>query len=147
MNGPTLIERFEIETQQRSQMLDITARIAQLAQRHDVKDGYAIVFVPHTTAGATIQENADPDVQHDLLAKLDQLIPRRETFYRHAEGNSDAHLKTAFVGTSQHVLIQERKLLLGQWQGLYLCEFDGPRRRQVICRLVDLTRMPRVEGD
>src|SRR5687767_2630497 len=147
MTGPTLIERFKIETRQRSQMVDITARIAQLAQRHDVRDGYAIVFVPHTTAGITIQENADPDVQHDLLAKLEQLVPKREPFYRHAEGNSDSHLKAVMVGTSQHVLIEERKLLLGQWQGIYLCEFDGPRRRQVICRLVDLTRMPRVEGD
>ena len=83
MNGPTLIERFEIETQQRSQMLDITARIAQLAQRHDVKDGYAIIYVPHTTAGLTIQENADPDVQHDLLAKYLKLktsVPMDRTF-------------------------------------------------------------------
>jgi secondary thiamine-phosphate synthase enzyme len=147
MTGPTRIEQLEIDTQQRSQMLDITARIAELARRHDVRDGYAIIFVPHTTAGVTIQENADPDVQHDLLAKLDQLIPRREPYYRHGEGNSDSHLKTALVGTSQQVLIQERKLLLGQWQGIYLCEFDGPRKRQVMCRLVDLTRMPRIEGD
>jgi secondary thiamine-phosphate synthase enzyme len=147
MTGMTITARFDVATARRSQMVDITDRIAQLAQQHDVADGYALVYVPHTTAGLTIQENADPDVQHDLLAKLDQLIPKSEPFYRHAEGNSDSHLKTVLVGTSQHVLIEKARLLLGRWQGIYLCEFDGPRTRQVLCKLVDLSHRPRAELD
>ena len=118
-------------------MVEITRQVAGIASRLSIQDGHVLVFVPHTTAGVTIQENADPDVKHDLLAKLEQLIPHRESFYQHAEGNSDSHLKAVLVGSSQHVLIESRQLVLGQWQGIYLCEFDGPRTRQVICRFVE----------
>lgn len=140
-------ERLTVEATQRSELIEITGPIARLAQKFDVEDGYVLVYVPHTTAGVTIQENADPDVKHDLLAKLEQLVPHKEAFYRHAEGNSDSHVKAALVGSSQHVLIEQRRLVLGRWQGIYLCEFDGPRRREVVCKFVDLSRAPRGRTD
>src|SRR5437762_3026124 len=127
-----------VNTAGRNQMIDITARVAGLAQQRGVKDGYGIVFVPHTTAACTIQENADPAVQSDLLTKLEKLVPQMETFYEHDEGNSDAHVKTAMVGNSVIVLIENGKLVLGRWQGIYLVEFDGPRERRVTIKLVDL---------
>ncbi|HEV7298226.1 MAG TPA: secondary thiamine-phosphate synthase enzyme YjbQ [Tepidisphaeraceae bacterium] len=122
-----------VRTQQRSQMVDITDRVAEIV-RQQQGDGIAFVYVPHTTAGITIQENADPDVQHDLLKKLETLIPKQEPYYRHNEGNSDSHVKTALVGNSVQVLVERGQLVLGQWQGIYLCEFDGPRTREVIVR-------------
>jgi secondary thiamine-phosphate synthase enzyme len=128
-------QTLNVQTRSRSQMLDIT-RLVEKAALKDVTNGYVIVYVPHTTAGITIQENADPDVQHDLLRKLDELVPKQEQYYQHAEGNSDSHLKTAMVGSSAMVLIEDGELILGRWQGIYLCEFDGPRQRQVIVKPV-----------
>jgi secondary thiamine-phosphate synthase enzyme len=129
------IQSLDVQTRARSQMLDIT-RLVEKAALKDIANGYVIVYVPHTTAGITIQENADPDVQHDLLRKLDDLVPKQERYYQHAEGNSDSHLKTAMVGSSATVLIENGELILGRWQGIYLCEFDGPRERQVIVKPV-----------
>lgn len=125
---------LSVRTQRRSQMVDITDQVQQACG--DIADGYVIVYVPHTTAGVTIQENADPDVQHDLLRKLDTLVPKHESYYQHAEGNSDSHLKTAMVGNSATVLIEKGRLVLGTWQGIYLCEFDGPRTREVVVKRV-----------
>ena len=122
-----------VPTQARSQMVDVTQQVAKLCVPA-VASGFVIVYVPHTTAGVTIQENADPDVQHDLLKKLDALVPHREAYYRHGEGNSDSHLKTAMVGNSVTVLIEDGRLVLGRWQGIYLCEFDGPRQREVVVK-------------
>ena len=147
MSGNRHTERISVETNKRNEMVEVTDPIARLANKLDVEDGYVLVYVPHTTAGVTIQENADPDVRHDLLAKLEQLAPHREAIYRHAEGNSDSHLKAVLVGSSQHVLIEQRRLVLGQWQGIFLCEFDGPRRREVVCKFVDLSRPPRGRTD
>ena len=127
-----------VNTHTRSQMIDITSRVTKVVQGRGVKDGYVIIFVPHTTAACAIQENADPDVQHDLFRKLDQLIPQMETYYQHDEGNSDAHVKTALVGNSVTVLIEHGKLVLGRWQGIYFVEFDGPRERRVMFKVVDL---------
>jgi secondary thiamine-phosphate synthase enzyme len=127
-----------VNTHARNQMIDITDRVSRAVQSKGVKDGYVIVFVPHTTAACTIQENADPDVQHDLFRKLDQLIPQMETYYQHDEGNSDSHVKTALVGNSVMVLIENGRLVLGRWQGIYLVDFDGPRERRVMFKLVDL---------
>ena len=132
-NHPT--QTLDVQTRSRSQMLDITQLVEKAALK-DVANGYVIVYVPHTTAGITIQENADPDVQHDLLRKLDELAPKQERYYQHAEGNSDSHLKTAMVGSSVTVLVENGELILGRWQGIYLCEFDGPRQRQVIVKPV-----------
>ena len=127
-----------VKTKQRSQIVDITDVVRQRVKKHNVRDGIAIVYVPHTTAAVTINENYDPDVKHDLLKKLDELIPKRESYYQHGEGNSDSHLKTAIVGNSATVLIEQGRLVLGQWQGIYFCEFDGPRDREVFVKVVDV---------
>lgn len=101
-----------------------------------VRDGLCLVFSKHTTAGITINENADPDVKSDLISGLDRAFPRRSE-YRHAEGNSHSHLRTSCVGLSQTVIVSEGKLVLGTWQGLFLCEFDGPRTRRVAVKVVE----------
>lgn len=132
MSSASRTVTLPVRTRSRSQMVEITEEVERALG--DLQSGYVIVYVPHTTAGVTIQENADPDVQHDLLRKLDELVPKHEPYYRHAEGNSDSHLKTAMVGNSVTVLVDGGRLTLGQWQGIYLCEFDGPRSRQVLVR-------------
>jgi secondary thiamine-phosphate synthase enzyme len=131
------ITRESVRTKERSQMIDITDLVRRAVDEANVEDGYAIVFVPHTTAAITINENADPDVKHDLLRKLSDLIPKSESYYRHNEGNSDSHVKTSLVGNSLMVLIENGKLLLGTWQGIQFCEFDGPRSRDVFIKLFD----------
>ncbi len=127
-----------IQTQSRSQMIEITRRVQELVSQYGVEEGFAMVHVPHTTAAVTINENADPDVKHDLLRKLETLIPQRETYYQHGEGNSDSHVKTSLVGNSVMALISEGKLVLGTWQGIQFCEFDGPRTRQFMVKIVPL---------
>jgi secondary thiamine-phosphate synthase enzyme len=130
------IVRESIRTKERSQMIDITDKVSRAVDGSKIENGMAIVFIPHTTAAITINENADPDVKHDLLRKLTELIPQRENYYRHNEGNSDSHVKTSLVGNSVMVLIENGKLVLGTWQGIQFCEFDGPRNRDVIIKLV-----------
>lgn len=130
------IQTLTIETRQRTEFQEVTTQVADVVKRLGVADGYAIVYVPHTTAGATINENADPSVRSDLLAKLDRLIPQIETYYEHDEGNSDAHLKTALTGNSVTVFIENGKLQLGRWQGIYFCEYDGPRERRMLVKVV-----------
>lgn len=120
-----------VSTQTRCQLVDITDRIQEVVQTRALKSGTITVFVPHTTAGVTINENADPDVCHDLLEKLACLVPKQESYYRHGEGNSDAHLKASLMGSSVRVIIKDGRLQLGTWQSIYLAEFDGPRRREV----------------
>ena len=129
------LETERVTTHARSEMIDVTARVQKLVAKHGVTDGYAIVYVPHTTAAITINENADPDVKSDMLRKLETLIPKREAYYEHAEGNSDSHVKTSLVGNSATVLIENGKLVLGRWQGIYFCEFDGPREREVYVKV------------
>jgi secondary thiamine-phosphate synthase enzyme len=130
--------RENIKTANRSQMVDITKMIAKIIRQKNMIRGYVNIFIPHTTAGITIQENADPDVQHDILAKLDAMIPKQESFYKHGEGNSDSHLKASMMGSSVTVHIEGGQLQLGQWQGIYFMEFDGPRNREVWIRLNDM---------
>jgi secondary thiamine-phosphate synthase enzyme len=127
----------QVKTSQRSQIVDVTAAVKRIVRQHHVRDGMAIVYVPHTTAAVTINENYDPDVKHDLLKKLDMLVPKHESYYQHGEGNSDSHVKTAMVGNSATVLIEHGELVLGQWQGIYFCEFDGPREREMFVKLVE----------
>ena len=117
-------------------MIDITDNVSRAVDESKIENGLAIIFVPHTTAAITINENADPDVKHDLLRKLIELIPQRESYYRHNEGNSDSHVKTSLVGNSVMVLIENGKLVLGTWQGIQFCEFDGPRSREVFIRFL-----------
>jgi secondary thiamine-phosphate synthase enzyme len=120
--------RFGIETSRREVFVDVTARVAEAVRAAGIADGIAIVSSPHTTAGITVNENADPDVARDLLHGLGRISPLDEG-WRHAEGNSDAHLKTALVGTSAIVPIASGRLSLGTWQAVYFAEFDGPRSR------------------
>ena len=128
--------RESLDTHRRCEMLDITKRIEQHIQRLGVADGMVIVQAPHTTAGITVNENADSDVQHDLLEKLSILVPKTESFYRHDEGNSDSHLKSSLIGCTQSLIIEGGKLALGTWQGVYFCEFDGPRSREFWLKFV-----------
>jgi secondary thiamine-phosphate synthase enzyme len=137
-NFPIVTE--SLNTTARGQMIEITDRVQRLISQNKVREGLVIVYVPHTTAAITINENADPDVKHDLLAKLEALIPKSEPFYQHGEGNSDSHLKTSLVGNSVSVLIEEGKLILGTWQGIQFCEFDGPRSRSYLVKIVSFDR-------
>lgn len=121
---------FEVRTTSREQFIDITNRVAQAAGGLTKDDGAVLVFCPHTTAAITVNENADPDVVHDLTAGLSRVAPR-DAGWRHAEGNSDGHLKSSLMGPSLLVPIENGQLVLGTWQGIYLCEFDGPRARRV----------------
>ena len=125
------METISIRTSERNEMLDITARVRECIAAFGIKDGVIDVFVPHTTAGITINENADPTTEIDMLADLERIIPWRQSYYRHMEGNSAAHLKASIVGSSVRVIIADGKLVLGTWQGIFFCEFDGPRSRRV----------------
>lgn len=120
---------LKISSSKREEMIDITREVE--AELPD-SDGVCVVFVQHTTCGMTVNENADPDVQSDMLGFLGRLIPQHEPHFKHGEQNSDAHIKSSLIGTSVTVPFEKRKLLLGRWQGIYLCEFDGPRERKVI---------------
>ena len=121
---------LEVRSTSRIQLLEITAVVEREVRASGVEDGVCLVYVPHTTAGVTINENADPSVVEDIIRTLDRLVPRSGD-YRHAEGNSDAHIKASLVGFSQLIPVRGGRLALGTWQGIFLCEFDGPRRRRV----------------
>jgi secondary thiamine-phosphate synthase enzyme len=125
-------ETFDVRTHRRDEFIDITSHVHRLVAASGVQEGAVTVFVPHTTAGVTINENADPDVVHDILAQLDAAIPWRQGFYQHGEGNSAAHVKSSLVGCSTTIPLQSGRMVLGTWQAVYFCEFDGPRTRQVI---------------
>ena len=127
-------ESFEVATTARSQMLDVTARVEAALRRSGVDAGLCVVYVPHTTAGITINESADPAVVADMLEHLEKLVPQGR--YRHREGNADSHIKASLMGFSAHIPVEAGELALGTWQGIFLCEFDGPRRRQVWVRVI-----------
>lgn len=122
------MKQLSVRTTRREEMVDITAQVAELAAASGLAEGAVLVYCPHTTAGMTINEGADPDVRRDMLSHLAQLVPQHADF-RHAEGNSDAHIKTSCMGPSQLLMLSGGRLALGTWQKLYLCEFDGPRQR------------------
>lgn len=128
------MERFELETPAYG-FVDITARVKQIVRESGIDEGLCVVFCPHTTAAITINENADPDVVHDLKLALEEVFPDRRDF-RHAEGNSAAHLKSSAIGASETLLVSNGSLTLGTWQGIYFCEFDGPRHRKVYVQVV-----------
>lgn len=125
---------FTIRTTARVEMIDITDRVAAAVSESGVKNGFCRVFIPHTTAAVTINENADPDVPRDILAALDRIVPLSNR-YRHAEGNAAAHIKASLFGASQTVFIESGRLVLGTWQSLFFCEFDGPRTRKALIQL------------
>jgi len=130
------MQTLTVNTKDRDQLLAITRDVQRVVGEAGVRSGYAIVYVPHTTAGVTINENADPDVVHDMLKQLDEMVPWRQPFYRHAEGNSASHVKASMMGPSVTVLIEDGRLVLGEWQGIWFCEFDGPRTRRVHVKVV-----------
>jgi secondary thiamine-phosphate synthase enzyme len=121
---------FDVRTQRRAQLVDITERVAAAVEKSKVDDGVCHVFVPHTTAGVTINEGADPDVARDIEEHLAQMVPK-EAAFQHAEGNSDSHIKTVLIGPGCEAPVRSGKLALGTWQSIFLCEWDGPRTRKV----------------
>lgn len=130
-----MLRQFHLQTQ-RENFYNITAKAADTVQQSGISDGICIVFCPHTTAGITINENADPDVVTDMLYGLSKAFPDRPE-YRHMEGNSAAHLKASSVGSSAAILVKDGRLLLGTWQGIYFCEFDGPRNRTFYVKVME----------
>ena len=131
------MKQFTVRTNAGAEMIDITDRIRALLREKRIKNGICHVFVPHTTAAVTINENADPDVPRDILMELDKIVPLND-HYRHSEGNSAAHIKASMMGASETVFIEDGELVLGTWQSIFFCEFDGPRTRKVIVRLTPL---------
>jgi secondary thiamine-phosphate synthase enzyme len=122
-----------IKTKRQTELIDITAKIRTALQSHDIQDGFCFLYVPHTTAAVTINESADPSVPSDILMVLNQVIPWKAG-YRHLEGNSPAHIKSTLVGASEMIAIENGQLVLGTWQGIFFCEFDGPRTRKLHLR-------------
>ncbi|MFQ6068970.1 MAG: secondary thiamine-phosphate synthase enzyme YjbQ [Candidatus Aminicenantales bacterium] len=125
---------IEVETHKKQDLIDITLQVEEKVRSSGIKNGNCLVYVPHTTAGVTINENADPSVKEDILMTLEKLIPSHLHF-RHLEGNSPAHMKASLIGSSISVIIEEGNLRLGTWQGIFFCEFDGPRKRKVFIHL------------
>jgi len=128
-----LIE-FKVKTSKRNELVNITSRIEKIVSDSKVKNGFCIVYCPHTTAGIIVNENSDPDVVSDLINAFDKLVPSIK--FKHAEGNSDAHLKSTLVGCEKHFIIENGALVLGTWQGLFFAEFDGPRERKVLVKVI-----------
>lgn len=129
------METITIKSSKREELIDITDQLNHLISQKNIISGYMICFVPHTTAAVTINENADPDVKRDLIYKLNKEIPQADG-YHHMEGNSDAHLKASLFGFSEHLLIENSQLVLGTWQSVYFCEFDGPRVRKMKIKII-----------
>ncbi|GLI09388.1 hypothetical protein YDYSG_54200 [Paenibacillus tyrfis] len=131
-----MLHTLHLHTKQRDEMIEITRLIHDLLKQEQLEEGLAVIYCPHTTAGITIQENADPDVRHDVLMRLDEVYPWTHPKYRHAEGNTASHLKAITTGSSQTVLVAGSRLVLGRWQGIYFCEFDGPRERSCLVKFI-----------
>lgn len=130
-----LMRKISLKTSSRVEMIDITASVQKVVRDEGVPSGLCLVYTPHTTAAITINENADPDVQRDMIAALDKAVPLSAN-YRHAEGNSAAHVKSSLVGASELMIIENGHLALGTWQSVFFCEFDGPRTRDVIIKVL-----------
>lgn len=130
-----MMHTFTIRTNKHTEMLEITREVEGYIREQGITEGLCTVFIPHTTAGVTINENADPDVVRDMLMELNKIVPLDDG-YHHMEGNSAAHIKSSMMGFSEQIIIKNGKLLLGTWQGIYFCEFDGPRHRKYIVQLM-----------
>jgi secondary thiamine-phosphate synthase enzyme len=129
------MKEISLQTHSRVEMLDITAAVQKAAGEEKIEEGVCLVYTPHTTAAVTINENADPDVPVDILEALDRAVPVKGN-YRHAEGNSAAHVKSSLVGASELIIIENGRLVLGTWQSIFFCEFDGPRTRKFIVKFI-----------
>lgn len=132
-----MIKKISLSTQSRDQMLEVTEEVNRFVKETGVSEGVVYIYSPHTTAGITINENADPDVKHDMLMRWDEIYPWEHNKYRHGEGNSASHLKASTTGASQVVIIHKGELVLGTWQGIYFCEFDGPRTRNMYLKVIE----------
>lgn len=130
-----MIRHINVKSRARAEFIDITEKIQEVIKEENVREGVCYIYVPHTTAGITINEGADPSVQRDIISTLNKLIPF-EGDYHHREGNADAHIKSTLVGVSQVVFIESGRLFLGTWQAIYFCEFDGPRHRRVHLKIL-----------
>lgn len=131
-----MIHELAVRTHTQECLVDITQQVAQVVREQGVEAGVALLYIPHTTCGLTIQENADPGVQHDMILLLRQIAPREDPRYRHIEDNSASHLQASAMGFSHFVFIEQRQLVLGRWQALYIAEFDGPRQRRVLIKIL-----------
>ena len=127
---------LSIKTTKKTEMIDITSMITNAVKSSGIKEGLCMLFVPHTTAAITVNENADPSVKSDILMILNRIVPW-EADYRHLEGNSPAHIKSTLVGVSEQLAIEKGGLVLGTWQGIFFCEFDGPRTRKIILKIYE----------
>ncbi len=130
-----MLRTLNVKSRSRTELIDITAEVTQIVRESGIKSGICYLYVPHTTAGITINEGADPSVKKDILATLNKLIPF-EGNYQHTEGNSDAHIKSSVIGVSAMAPIDEGRLLMGTWQSIFFCEFDGPRNRKVLIKIL-----------
>jgi len=130
-----MIQTFQVRTSKKTEFIDITRSVQEVVKRTGVEEGICFIFIPHTTAAITINENADPSVSQDILMELDKLVPFQDR-YQHIEGNSPSHIKASLIGCSQTVLVESGKLALGTWQGIFFCEFDGPRSRKVHVKMM-----------
>ncbi|MDD5502824.1 MAG: secondary thiamine-phosphate synthase enzyme YjbQ [Candidatus Thermoplasmatota archaeon] len=128
---------FQIRTRQHNEMIDITAEVESIVEKSGTANGICLVFCPHTTAGLTINENADPSVRRDILTELSKIVPENDPDYSHSEGNSAAHVKASLISSSVQIIIENGRLLLGTWQGIYFCEFDGPRERKILMKIIE----------
>ncbi|MCK5767492.1 MAG: secondary thiamine-phosphate synthase enzyme YjbQ [Candidatus Atribacteria bacterium] len=131
-----MLKRIPVKTNTQNQILDITIHIEKIVEESKVSEGICYIFVPHTTAGITINENADPSVKSDILMELNKIIPFKDN-YSHNEGNSAAHIKASLMGFSQNIIINKGRLVLGNWQGICFCEFDGPRSRNLYVKIIE----------
>ena len=129
------MEKFTVHSTAHTSIIDITQQVQSIVNESGIKNGICYVFIPHTTAGVSINENADPDVKSDILMVINKVIPQHDS-YRHMEGNSAAHIKASLFGNSETVFLKDGRLQLGTWQGIFFCEFDGPRTRQVWINLI-----------
>ncbi len=130
-----MIKHINVKSSVRTEFIDITGKVREALQKTGITSGICCLFVPHTTAGITINEGADPSVQRDIQTMLNRLVPF-DGDYHHSEGNSEAHIKSTLTGTSQNILIDEGRLVLGRWQSIFFCEFDGPRQRRVGMKII-----------
>jgi secondary thiamine-phosphate synthase enzyme len=130
-----ITREMQVKTKARNELIDITPQVEKVVEESGIAEGICVIVVPHTTAGVTVNENADPSVRADIIAKLDELVPAGD-HYHHLEGNADAHIKAALVGSSECLLVRGGRIALGTWQGVFFCEFDGPRKRQVWVRVM-----------
>ena len=127
---------FTLKTMARNQFVEVTDRVREAVAASGVRSGLCVVYCPHTTAAITVNENADPDVAHDMLLHLSRTVPKDQPGFRHGEGNSDSHVKASLVGPSVTLVVNDGEIVLGRWQGVYFCEFDGPRTRAVVMHVV-----------